>query len=317
MKQFTRLNYLWYRLVRNGWRLAAFKLTKRRVVIKRYAGKPVSNAEEGYRQLYDLIMAGRPFMAARYGTSELSGMLQAIAVQTGLRRTMRRKKVMELYNNAGFFPPTQAAVSRFGQLMVDASAAMDLLGVWYNPMEDYIVRTCAPQAQFTHLDAIDPHRFTPPWTRALRGKRVLVIHPFEETIKSQYARRGLLFADPEVLPDFQLLTLRAVQTVGDNTAGFPDWFAALDYMTTQALAMDFDIALIGCGAYGFPLAARIKRAGKMAIHMGGVLQILFGIKGKRWDERPDSAGLYNEHWVRPAASETPQAAATVEGACYW
>jgi hypothetical protein len=317
MARLSRFSYLYYRLAVNGWRLLAFKLTKERVVIKRYAGKPVSTAVEGYARLHGLIMAGKPFMAARYGTSELSGMLQAIAVMTGLRRTMRRKKVMELYNNAGFFPATQEAVLRYGQLMIEASAQADLIGVWYNPMEDYIIDSCAPQASFTSLDAIDPHRFLPPWTRALRGKRVLVIHPFEDSIRSQYARRELLFADPEVLPEFTLLTIKAVQTVGDSTAGFADWFAALDHMSAQALALDFDIALIGCGAYGFPLAARIKQAGRMAIHMGGVLQILFGIKGKRWDERPESARLYNEYWVRPAPAETPQAAPTVEGACYW
>ena len=26
---------------------------------------------------------------------------------------------------------------------------------------------------------------------------------------------------------------------------------------------------LGCGAYGFPLAAHVKRMGKKAIHMGG------------------------------------------------
>lgn len=43
---------------------------------------------------------------------------------------------------------------------------------------------------------------------------------------------------------------------------------------------DYDICLIGCGAYGFSLAAYVKRCGKQAIHMGGALQLLFGIKGK-------------------------------------
>ena len=45
------------------------------------------------------------------------------------------------------------------------------------------------------------------------------------------------------------------------------------------MKFDFDVALIGCGAYGFPLAAKLKTAGKQAIHLGGVLQALFGIKG--------------------------------------
>lgn len=50
-------------------------------------------------------------------------------------------------------------------------------------------------------------------------------------------------------------------------------------------AVDYDIVLLGCGAYGFPLAAYAKRRGKQAIHMGGSLQLLFGIKGKRWEDQ--------------------------------
>jgi glycerol-3-phosphate dehydrogenase len=50
---------------------------------------------------------------------------------------------------------------------------------------------------------------------------------------------------------------------------------------------DYDVALIGCGAYGLPLASHVKRKGKQSIHLGGGLQLLFGIKGKRWDDNPE------------------------------
>ena len=33
------------------------------------------------------------------------------------------------------------------------------------------------------------------------------------------------------------------------------------------------------------VSARLKKAGKKTIHLGGSTQILFGIKGKRWDSR--------------------------------
>ena len=46
----------------------------------------------------------------------------------------------------------------------------------------------------------------------------------------------------------------------------------------------FDIAIIGCGAYGLPLAAKLKKEGRQAIHLAGVTQLMFGIKGKRWEE---------------------------------
>ena len=83
----------------------------------------------------------------------------------------------------------------------------------------------------------------------------------------------------------------------------------------MALTMVF--ALVGCGAYGFPLAADIKRIGKCAIHLGGVSQLLFGIQGKRWDSY---GGVYenmvNEHWIRPFEYELSDIIKKTEDGCY-
>lgn len=98
---------------------------------------------------------------------------------------------------------------------------------------------------------------------------------------------------------------------------FATWFDALDHMFVEALEKPFDVALVGCGAYGFPLAARLKRAGKKVVHLGGVLQLLFGIQGKRWDNRPAYRVLYNESWTRPSPEETPPSASQVDGGVYW
>ena len=109
-----------------------------------------------------------------------------------------------------------------------------------------------------------------------------------------------------------------MQTIaGEKDDRFATWFDALDYMYEEAMKIDFDVAILGCGAYGFPLAARLKAAGKQAIHMGGVTQILFGIKGKRWVENPRAQLKFNDAWVFPKASETPARSGDVEGGCYW
>ena len=51
--------------------------------------------------------------------------------------------------------------------------------------------------------------------------------------------------------------------------------------------------------------------------MGGPTQILFGIKGKRWDDHPVISKFYNEYWVIPNSIEKPQGANKVENGCYW
>jgi cation diffusion facilitator CzcD-associated flavoprotein CzcO len=85
--------------------------------------------------------------------------------------------------------------------------------------------------------------------------------------------------------------------------------------------MDYDICIIGAGAYGFPLAAHVKRKGKKAIHLGGATQLLFGIKGRRWVDNPllyyPYINLFNEHWCYPLPINKPQSAQKVEDACYW
>jgi hypothetical protein len=88
-------------------------------------------------------------------------------------------------------------------------------------------------------------------------------------------------------------------------------------MCAEVEKVDFDIAIIGAGAYGLPLAFHVKSLGKKAIHMGGATQILFGIKGKRWDHHEVISKLYNEHWVRPLPSERPEHYYDIEKGCYW
>ena len=77
------------------------------------------------------------------------------------------------------------------------------------------------------------------------------------------------------------------------------------------------VGLFGCGAYGMPLAAYCKEIGKKAVHLGGATQLLFGIKGKRWDCYDYISSLYNEYWVRPSEQEKPKNANKIESACYW
>lgn len=191
----------------------------------------------------------------------------------------------------------------------------------------------SPSVPKIQLETLYPFFVERPWTRVLKGKRVLVIHPFEQTIIQQYSKRALLFENSDILPDFELITMKAVQTVAGNKSEFEDWFAALHFMEEQIDKIKFDIALIGCGAYGLPLAAYIKRKGGKAIHVGGGLQLIFGILGRRWTmEYPkispwhylpskdidiDYSPLFNQYWCYPLGIDTPQNTSAVEGACYW
>lgn len=227
--------------------------------------------------------------------------------------------------NAGIFPESIDMLNRFSERCLADIPEIDLLGSFnyaekFMPLRNDVINV--------HLECLYPFFVERPWTKALENKKVLVIHPFDETIQSQYARREYIFDNPYILPSYELKTFKAVQSNAGNDVPFNDWLDALKWMEDEIAKIDFDICILGCGAYGLPLAATIKRMGKKAIHMGGGSQLLFGIKGKRWDNdayhwknlpqlNTSYSSLYNEYWVRPSQEEMPKAANKVEGACYW
>ncbi len=281
--------------------------------------------------LQERISGSDPLMVSRFSTCEMNVLnahrqrlrnaptRRITSLLTGVPPDYTKKIRFQAQNNAGVFPATDEGLDYFAQITLKACARIDVLGIWSNSLrlEETLFREQCPTATLIPLHAIDPYDQSEPWSAVLKGKKVLVIHPFEESIQKQYLKRDLLFPGRDVLPDFELKTVRAVQSAAGGTVEFSCWADALEAMKTQVAATDFDIALIGAGAYGLPLAAHIKDLGKQAVHMGGMLQLLFGIKGARWDSRPEISELYNEHWVRPLSSETPQSFQNVEEGCYW
>ena len=288
--------------------------------IKRYAHKKLLSADSLGRELQEKIISGTPFMLARFGATEL----MCCSMYEFAMTNKKEDAVDQLAKWSGFFPNSIEAGLDFYNINVEAFKEIDYLGVWYRRFEEYFINKYLPEkSKYAFLFDIEPWRSEEfPWTKALEGKKVLVVHPFDITIEEQYNnRRELIFDDQDILPEFKLITLKAVQTIaGIKDPRFTTWFEALQYMYEEAMKTDFDIAIIGCGAYGLPLAAKIKKAGKQAIHLGGVTQILFGIKGKRWEEMDDYQyikDMMNDSWVYPNTKDTPENAQIVEGGCYW
>lgn len=278
---------------------------------------PLLEAQQANEKIMEWLREGKPRMIARFGSTEAAVTAEAIGVALGVKKRIVCRGLTAIRDSSGFFPNDHESVFRFGMMMKDVAADVDMLGVWTTFMQGYIINHyCRRDTVLTNIHSLDSFMYPEhPWSEALAGKKVLVIHPFADSIREQYKRRQHLFPSPNILPEFELKIIKAVQTLGGlGDKRFATWFDALDFMTEEASAVDFDVALIACGAYGFPLAARIKKMGKISIHLGGVLQVLFGIKGKRWDLNSVS-DLYNDYWVRPETFEKPTNAATEKN--YW
>ena len=269
-------------------------------------------------------------MIAKFGTIELKTVVGYILDDKRLTfkllgehlqdliNLIPQDRLNSLCNNAGFFPNDLMLQKKFAELMLSDIKDLDILGS--NCYEEKYLWDKIKNIKRIELDSyLAPFLWHMPWTSVLKDRNVLIVHPFETSIIHQYERRNKIFENPMVLPEFkELQTIKAVQSIAGTQTHFKDWFEALDYMEREIDKREYDVAIIGCGAYGFPLAAHVKRRGKIAIHMAGWTQMLFGIYGKRWiEDQPEFARYINEYWIRPLESERPNNAKAVEGGCYW
>lgn len=301
------------------------------------------NRQSSNDKIYSLLKSGKPCMIARFGTTEINCVNNYLCVKSEKPYIQKcveyitdythtpwwnkdHWKIMSLWS--GIFPPCQNTAEKFSERYLQDIPEIDILACHqyyekFMPLRPDVIRI--------QLEMLYPFFVDCPWTRYLKGKKVLVVHPFEKTIQQQYKKRKLLFKDENILPDFELITFKAVQTIAGCKSKFKNWFEALEYMENEIAKIDFDVCIIGCGAYGLPLAAFVKRMGKQAIHLAGGTQLLFGILGNRWvkqygdvlhyrpgiDININYRPLFNENWIYPLREDTPDNANIVEGACYW
>jgi len=124
------------------------------------------------------------------------------------------------------------------------------------------------------------------FSTALVGKTVLVISPFSESIAANFHRRHSFFKNDYVYPEFKLLLLNTPITYSGLPPQFypdVDWFSTLASLRSDLSRIDFDIALLSCGSYAMPLGVHIERIlRRKAVYVGGVLQLFFGIMGRRY-----------------------------------
>lgn len=239
-----------------------------------------------------------------------------------------RRPTRRLHNTGGLFPIRRDIFDRFCREYEQGLQSMDIVAQWQHGqdyegiLERRVIECFAPQAcrvgLYTLVQVLNPPR---PWLADLANLRWLVIHPFEQTIRAQLPHLSSLGTFPDSCAS--ALHQRALDTRFFSPPQFSymvpprhrDWFHALEEIKQEMeLQKDhFDIALIGAGAWSIPLAAHAKAIGRKGLHLGGSLQLLFGIKGGRFEKW----GLYNDRWIRPLPQDCPADFTRMEKGAYW
>lgn len=280
------------------------------------------NFVNGSFYLYKQFEKNEPFAAGKIGNCELICIYNYFMYQHKNQLVQWSPNVIEeTYNNTGVFPQTEQARIEFINEIVNCMPDIDCLAWWsmFNmDFEGRFIKKYSPNCELIDLQSLEPFYSGSPWTEHLKGKKVLVISPFTDTIQKQYKIKDKLWKDSRILPDFELLTIKHQHSPGiDKPSKYNSWIEMITDLKEQMNKVEYDVMLIGAGASALPLVAHAKRTGKKAIHLGGPLQLLFGIKGGRWDNGDIGKVFYNEYWTRPSLEETPEKFKNIEGGCYW
>lgn len=125
------------------------------------------------------------------------------------------KPFKEICYNAGFFSNkfSISEIERFAELYLRIIPQMDVCGR-FSYYEKFL--PFSPECKMVQLESLYPFFCvkTRPWTHIFEGKKVLVVHPFKETIIKQYTEnRSHLFKNQDILPEFHLEVIQAVQSI--------------------------------------------------------------------------------------------------------
>ena len=162
-------------------------------------GRPIVYGEAGNVLIGDTLRGHEPSLVARLGAVELRCITYATRAswlrKVGAPYPQAVRHEMRL--NAGFFPATGPQLDRFSTEFLKAVSQTDVMAVWFNRNEHRIIQRYCPSAALVELGCLEAMLYRHPWSAALAGKVVLVVHPFARSIESQYrTHRRHLFANP-------------------------------------------------------------------------------------------------------------------------
>jgi hypothetical protein len=202
------------------------------------------------------------------------------------------------------------------------------LGLAQYPDEFTIIDYYQLKNKFIHFIDQEPDRSVPNnndecYLHYFRDKKILLICPFAEVLKERatkeifegvWSKTGKKWFYPKQVEalefpyGFSCETHKIYATVLD----------LFKHITTEIDKRDFDIALIAAAGLAVPIASYIKNTGKIAIDLGGHLQIIFGVLGKRWRDWEDwKRDYFNDYWIDMPAKYRPKETDVCDQGAYW
>jgi hypothetical protein len=272
----------------------------------------------------------KPFLIGRNGSTELE--VLSYFIKNGPNTQFPQFLMNRLETYSGIFPATQESVKHWVLRYVDSLYECDAIAEgWYEPLkieEKILLDAIIPKRDSLFLRNLEPYYFDESirWSKFLENKNVGIINSFAKTCEEQtYLSKAIWGKNfKSLLPSntrwIPIQTYFPPKMSGDyRETSWPlhinNWEQAIDYVLQSYKEDPFEVAIVGCGALGMIIGAELKKKGVQVILMGGATQILFGVRGKRWETHSVISKFFNDAWVYP--KNKPANAKLIENACYW
>ena len=277
------------------------------------------------QHIISLLNANQPFTIVRLGIGAETFTTFNLSAHNQLPDN---NTLQVLTRNAGIHHNfNENLIKAFANAYYKAIINANALAVFNNTIIDSIQNHYADEAKLPciHNRALEPFYALSeniiPWTHHLKDKKVLIINAFAKSMEKQHQNNFQLFNDKKLwLDQQQLIFYTSFQCVAGNKP-HENWVETFSKMCNDISQIEFDIALLGCGGFGLPLCDFIKsNLNKSAIYIGGGIQLLFGIMGKRWENNPfwvNHVQKYQTKFVRPSGEEQCKNNQAIENSCYW
>lgn len=281
----------------------------------------IPSISESNQSMINLIDKKEPFLISRMGYA--IGML---AWNYKANIEIPRQIKIQVQTHDGIYCNNMGDLIKYAEMYADSIETSTYLACFpkiYNQWQDFFLEKYSLKA--LHNRVLEPFYILleneTPWTHKLKGKKILVINPFVDSMKKQLANNFQIFKDKQIfLDDQEFIFYKSFNSLANNRP-HNDWNETYQIMCNDIKDLDFDLALLGCGGYGLPLCKFInKKMKKSAIYIGGALQLLFGVMGKRWENNPMWKKIISENntkFIRPSGDEIIKNTHRIENSCYW
>ena len=234
------------------------------------------------------------------------GGLETLATYDFLKYgSISEKLKYSLQTVAGFFARNKNEYFRFAFENTMALYNASVVAFWNSKNQLNLFQKLGIQKPLVTLKSLEPFTSQEDWLSSVKNK-ICVVSPFADSMRSQVPFLNKIHPGVD-LSKTEFDFIKPPQTNGAyiDEITKPSWFDRLDHLENEIIMQGNQVVIIGAGAYGLPLAERLRAKGLTTVVCGGPLQLLFGIIGKRWEVRQDYQSVINQHWIRPHERERP------------